>query len=219
MTPNTGSKNFGIENILGLRPLDRVEVISREALRTAADFGHMGRGNELPYWYFQHTLPDGRLEIRSPGGSEEVIGIEDVANVIPGKPIVVRVRHPQDKWNLLNANTRAESEAELAKPAIWHEALLMNITKDRWGRIDQVRVLYPNQEMRSHCASKLPAWVHDDDRHALRRITRSCAPIITPKGGASWSADAGRQSEANKRNTLARAFIAGRKTASDLAFI
>ncbi len=56
-------------NVLGLRPLDRVQINDKHEIQEMRMAPQLGYGNcDLPFLYFQRVREDGRLEVRSPGG-------------------------------------------------------------------------------------------------------------------------------------------------------
>lgn len=80
-------------SVLGLRPLDRVQINDKHEIQEMLMAPQLGYGNcDLPFLYFQRALNNGRLEVRSPGGYATTVLPEDICDIVPGKPLFLNTR-------------------------------------------------------------------------------------------------------------------------------
>lgn len=200
-----------LARILGLRPLDRIQVSSAREIAEMYMGLRPGQPAELPFMYFQRVLPDGRFELRSPGGYATNVNPAEVCDVIPGSPIMVR------------AMPRAVFEARLKLPLLdrqktpgpesYVDAYVLYIAKDRWGRVDQVFVWFADDSLNGDKPWAAP--VHGDDRRALDALRRTSLPVFSKHAGA-LSADTGVASSIRLADdtvsTFMRAALRGEKT-------
>lgn len=70
--------------LLSLRPLDLVEISSKDVIKEARYFSRMNMGASIdtPYWFFQRIDSDGAIVVASPSGYTEKIDATDISNVI-----------------------------------------------------------------------------------------------------------------------------------------
>lgn len=160
---------------------------------------------DLPYWFFQRVLEDGRLEVRSPGGFVIAVDPLDVCDVLPGMPVTVRA---MPRAVFLERLKLAPSERNgRAAESCFHEADVLHITKDRWGRVDMVVVLFRDATLNSGGPWNAP--IHPDDREALEsKANRTWMPVVSPtRGAANHSADKGVAAAVDAARHAARLFI------------
>jgi hypothetical protein len=173
--------------ILNLAPLTKVQVLTRATLNDASISLPPGRPPApLPFWYVQGQN-NGMLELMSPGGYKCNVTPQDVCDVLASEPVEVMAmpRHIFIERSSLTAKERHETHG----PHLFEPAFVASVTKDKWGRIDQVFVRFKDPQFNigaSSCASA----VDDASQKLLSEIaTRHRMPIV--KWGdrsASWSA-------------------------------
>ena len=179
---------LSLAKALGLRPLDRVQVNSKAAIEDTRLQIPVGRSApwDLPYYFFQRVAGDDQLELRSPGGCPCNVSPLDVSDVIPGTPISVRAMPRSvflERLKLRPANRTPPGDECYAK------AYVLHALKNRWGQVD-VAVAFEDDGLNSDGSFMAP--VHPDERAALAQLaTRSIMPVMTARGGASYSADRG----------------------------
>ncbi|MYM92666.1 hypothetical protein [Duganella vulcania] len=175
----------------------------------------MGYGQlELPFLFFQRVLPDGRLELRSPGGYQTYASPADVCDVIPGTMLKVRAMPRQVFLARL-----ALPHNEIGKPPgveCYASASVLYVEKDRWGRVDRTFVWFDDDEL-NDAEAAWPGPIHPDDRAAVAsQARRACMPVVTPKGGASYSASQGTAASASNAAYAARRFFEAAMQGSDV---
>lgn len=86
-----------LANALGLKPLDRVQVASKQILREA----RLGvfKPVPAPFWFFQYVRPDdGMLCVRSPSGYADYVEPLDVYDMREGNALLVQAMPKQEFW-------------------------------------------------------------------------------------------------------------------------
>jgi hypothetical protein len=181
-----------LSSALGLRPLDRVMIVSQAALREVALFGQQnGRRIEPPFWYFQYVDEDGHLVLRAPGGSVTAVSAHDVCDVIAGEPVKV-LAMPLATWRERTRLPIAERQSEPA-PACYASASVLYARRDRWGNHDYL-VRFDDPSLNSSGdGTTRTAPLSDEDHHSLQaRTRRTLMPVTSwPSRGTNWSADHG----------------------------
>lgn len=174
--------------LLGLRPLDRVQINSRREREERDMWRFMNAKPEadLPYFFVQRLLADGAIEVRSPNGGVWSIRPQEICNVIPGVPVSVRAMPRAMFVDRLRSSPPAPATDQDYRPA-----LVRYVSKDRWNRIDQVYVSFLEEGFND--ADKFASPIHPDDRAMLSSIAnRSKMPVTTAGGrGGAYSADGG----------------------------
>ncbi len=182
--------NFALSNLLGLKPLDRLQINDAHETRERRNWMRMGHQQDcdLPFYYFQRILDDARLEVCSPGGYRISIAPTDACDIIPGDPVMVRAM-PKSVFIerlKLPLNERTLPPA----PECYAEAYVMRVEKDRWSRVDRVFVSFVDPSLNQSEHFSTP--IHPDDRKALEDVARRTRmPVITQSGGANYSANQG----------------------------
>jgi len=177
-----------LARMLGLRPLDRVQLNNRDAIRDM----QLGRQvgcvmDELPYLFFQHVTDDGKLCLRTPTGYAWHAAPEDVCDVIPGEPLLVRAMTTSGFHACI---ARRVAERGNPHPQEWYApAYILHVSKDRWKRIDRTCVCFVDEALGEKPGSYRP--VHQDDlERVLERARRTQMPVLGD-GGNMLSADKG----------------------------
>lgn len=191
--------------VMGLRPLDRVQVNSRAVLaefrieqwrRTEAD---------LPWWFFQRQLPDGRLVVRSPGGFCSTIEPTDVCDVLLQEP--VRVRAMPRKTFLARLSQPLSDRGRPPEGGDYAPASVLYVVRDRWRRIDQVFVQFDDDALNDSDTYAAP--IHGQDLAGLDAVaTRVPMPVVSPNRTAPYSADKGRERAQQQVRYAAAQFLA-----------
>ncbi len=179
-------------SVLGLRPLDRVMIVSNSALREVALFGQQhGRQIDLPFWYFQYVDGDGHLVLRAPGGSVTAVSAHDVCDVIAGEPVKVMAM-PLARWLERSRLPLAERQGMPARDC-YSPASILFARRDRWGRCEYL-VRFDDASLNSPGdGTTRTAPLADDDHRSLQaRTRRTLMPVTSwPCGRANWSAEQG----------------------------
>lgn len=193
---------------LGLKPLDRLQVNSKrhvtEARHDARARGAKDLQDELPWWYFQRVLPDGRLEVRSPGGYVDAIAPEDCCDVIPCRePVHVRAL---PKARFLDTLKGPAGQGRALADEDYAMASVLYVTRDRWGRVDRVAVWFDDCAHNADCMTFAP--VHPQDHAGLEALAvRTRMPVISVRRGAPASADYGVQARRTAAGHAVRTFF------------
>lgn len=181
-----------LSHFLGLRPLDRLQINNRHEIDEAQAFSRINRFYEnridLPFYFFQRILSDGRLEVRSPGGYVTTVCVEDVCDIIPGEPITVMALPWRDA--LARMNLSPTERRCPPSPDIYREAFVLYVEKDKWGRVDRVFTWFKDLSLNADSPKNCP--ISDNDRTMLNRISkRTIMPVMNRYSNANNSADAG----------------------------
>lgn len=205
----TGIKTQGftlnLATALGLRPLDRVQVNSKEALREMRNDQHFRCTNpDLPYWFFQRVLPDGQLCLRAPGGSSCYVEPTEICDIIRGEPIEVMAMTQAKfiEWN----SARSRLGGTPPDESFYSPGYLTHVRKDRWGRLDQAWVQFHDSALNTSATFATPLHAADRERVAAL-MNRKRMPVLGNDHG-SYSADHGVQRQADADYYAARQFIA-----------
>ena len=203
-----------LANVLGLRPLDRVQVNDAHEIREMGALAQIGCKSDLPFLYFQRVREDGLLEVRSPGGYVTSLAPADVCDVRFGDPMIVRAMpHAQ-----FMTRSRLPVDQRQGRPGdeSYAPAYVLYAQKDRWGRVDQVGVWFLDPALNGDKPFHAP--VHDDDRACLaQKATRMNMPEMAYRFGAPASADKGLQRERDMANRAVRGFIKASRRGNVLA--
>ena len=176
--------------MLGLRPLDRLQINDAHENRERLSWIRMGHQQdcELPFYYFQRILADGRLEVCSPGGYLTAIDPTDACDIFRGEPVMVRAM-PKSIFIERLKLTIQERNLPLG-PESYADAYVMCVEKDRWSRVDRVFVSFVDPSLNQ--GERFSAPIHPEDRQRLNALARrTLMPVVTPKHGAGYSADHG----------------------------
>lgn len=195
-------KTINLNKALGLRPLDRVQVNDAHEIREMLLAPQLGYGHlELPFLYFQRTLDDGRLEVRSPGGYCTAVSPLDICDIVPGQPILVRAM-PRTAFLSRLKLTYQERDIPIG-PECYAEAHVLYVVKDKWGRIDQTFVWFMDESLNGEKPWCAP--IHPSDKVQLDGIRRTSMPVLG-KGG-SYTADHGLAHDRDLNRAIAEGFI------------
>lgn len=130
-------QNITLAQILDLPPLTKVQVNSKETIREASlDPTSV---DPIPWWFVQGQ-EDGRLLLMSPGGYKHAVSPHDICDVLPSEPIIVMAMPRKtflERLGLSPLQRSASYGSHLFEPA--H---VKNVTKSKWGEIDQVHVQF-----------------------------------------------------------------------------
>lgn len=197
---------INLATVLGLRPLDRLQINDRREIEEIRSWSKMGHNPiDLPFFYFQRTMPDGTLEARGTGGYAVFVSVQDVCDIIPGETITVMAL-PERKFldRLKSSRGGDHSPPDLGDYA---EAHVLYALKDRWGNPDfYVWFVDPanNTTGKPWRAILTPAERH----RILGKARRTTMPVSGQDRGAYYSADSGCQRESDYNRDVARRFIA-----------
>lgn len=188
---------------LGLRPLYRVQVLSRAALYELRNDHYRGHNSrELPFLFFQRVLDDGKLLLRSPGGATVEILPWEACNVIPAQPIEV-MAVPQGAfhaWSEWRRKPGTDMHAPHFKPGY-----LTHVMKDRWGRLDLAWVAFHDKAVNESWSFASPLSTEDHAR-VSDLMNRRRMPVLGP-GASNASADHGVDQQVGKVHHAMRHFF------------
>lgn len=201
--------------VLGLSPMDRVQVRSDKVFREAAAFLRLSispgdprrkEGVALPYWFVQATCADGRLVVRSPSGYKDYVDPLDVCDIQQGTPL--RVRAVPVARFLDSLRTFAPSGRSRFAPADFHWATVMFVSRAKRGVLDGVHVRFDDDDLNGGDRwDKVAVPIQDDDRRMLeKRARRTIMPVVS-RTSAPWSADQGLSASERKHERAVRKFI------------
>ncbi len=204
MPSNTATMARTLSFVMGLTPLDRLQINDKTAISNCQFSKRMGEtAAEQPFWFFQRIRQDGMLEVRTPTGYCDYIAIEDICDIIPGEPIIVQAMTTAAfiERNKPQHQRQAPSESDYAP------AYLLYVHKDRWGRIDSAAVDFIDPQLNIGKTTFSP--ITQADRERLEKtINRTMLPIIDPTRNASlMSADKGIKKTTALNESIAKAFI------------
>ena len=204
--------HFTLAHTLGLRPLDRVQLNSRETLREMRNDAHMGRAHEdLPFWFFQRITPDGQIEVMSPGGSTQHVRPTEICDVIKGEPIEVMAM-PEAVW-LQRARLPIGERQGPIPDSCYSHAYVRWVRKDRWNQLDQAYVTFHDEALNSSPTRNSPLM--DADRQKLQGLmSRRIMPVVGP-GSASYSANHGASKVESDARYAVSSFIHCARTGLD----
>lgn len=178
-----------LSTLLDLRPLDRVELGSRTAINDMQICSALYRGTtDLPYLFFQRTRSNGRLELRSPGGTTCTVAPSDVVDLVRGHTLVVRAM-PRATW-MARLRLPPRERQQRPGPECYADAHVLYVEKDRWGRVDRVGVWFIDPRLNDESVFQAP--IDDDDRRRVALAAkRTHMPVLGRYG--QLSADGGRR--------------------------
>lgn len=193
-----------LANLLGLRPLDRVQINSHEERQELDLWRHRNESAalDLPYFFVQRLTPTGLVEVRGPSGRCMVVGVQDICNVMRGEPITVRAM-PRSRFlerlKLFPKTAATDADYELA--------LVRYVSKDRWNRVDQVFVEFFECQL-NEGSSTFAGPIHPDDLAMLQSLAvRTRMPVTAVRrGGAAYSADVGVETQSSLASATVQAF-------------
>lgn len=200
------TKIIGLGAMLGLRPLDRLQINNAHELRELRSWQRAGNAQDcdLPYFYFQRVTEDGGLEVSSPGGYIATVPPTDICDIIPCEPIIVRAM-PRSVF-LARQKLSVRDRQQPPGPDSYADAYVMRVEKDRWGRIDRVFVSFLDPSLNESMSGSAP--IHPDDRHAIApKARRTRMPVISKGNAANWSANHGVEGKQRLHCALAKALI------------
>lgn len=192
-----------LSSVLGLRPLDRVQINNMKTIREMRLSPQMGFDCDLPFFYFQRVLADGALEVRSPSGYVTSVLPEDICDVVSGKPLVVRAM-PE---NVFLARIRLPLSERQQRPGdeCYADAYVLHVWKNKWGRVDQTYVRFVDPALNGERPKN--AVIHDDDRQLVAMHARRVTMPVISKHGGYYSADHGLAHERDLARDITSKFI------------
>lgn len=208
-----------LADALGLRPLDRVQINDARQIRESRFDAQMGyRHPDLPYWYFQRALPDGRAEVRAPSGYAANVELLDICDIVQGEPLIVRAMPRQEFARRLRLPYQERSLP--ADAQCYREAHVLCVSKDRWGRVDETYVWFTDPALNADRAWSAP--IHPEDKPLVERKARRTYMPVLGKGSANDSADHGMAAQRDMARCVSTGFLrlalrGNRATASALA--
>lgn len=156
---------------LGFQPLDRLQIADRNELGEMRRIGTAGPA-ELPFWFFQRLMPDGRIEVATTSGYVTAVSPFDVCDLRrdPEGPIVVRAM----KHDVLLRRLSARCGQALPRTVTedYAEAYVLRVTTDRWGRVDQCFVQFADPSL-NEGGRLANAPLADGERERLKGLLRS----------------------------------------------
>lgn len=178
------SGSIRLTSLLALRPLDLVQIRVRDV--ECLDRG--GR-RDWPWRFYQRPLEDGRVEVASAGGALDHVEPGDIVNWRAGTPVKVRALAPAAYRSLMSVPLHMRQSRQFHETLQWHDASVMRLEVDRWGRPDRVWVWFNDPQLNE--SKVFPARVSDDDHRALVKLTRARAPVCRATGpqGSWFSSD------------------------------
>jgi len=192
---------ISLASALGLRPLDRVQINSRETLREYWYDQGMKQPSELPFWFFQEVKADGQLLVRSPAGRTMNVNPEDICDVIPGEPILVKAM----PTSVFVERLKLQHRGEAVGPECYADAWLQYVIKDRWGRADSIAVLFLDPAHNVGKSTFNP--VGQAERERITKLARRTNMPVISGYSAAYSADHGVEAAANLNHAIVRRFI------------
>lgn len=204
--------SVSLGGVLNLARMDRVQVLSQRTIREAR-LGRIVRPGvllepEYPYWFFQCVDTEGRLVLRSPGGYMEKVDPLDVCDIQAGNPLRVRAM-PRTLFLERLSRPVTKPGVQFYVDADFYWATVMFVSKDKWGRVDRVHVLFDDDRFNDD--ERWPTFsvpVLDEDRRMLNmRARRTILPVIGARCAAGFSADHGLAAAERKHAREVRGFI------------
>ena len=205
--------------VLGLRPLDRVQINSRREITECTAFARFtNTPQDLPWWFFQRVVGD-MLEVRSPGGYAALVTPQDICDVIQSTPIRT-LAMPRANF-IARLRNRSGGSAHHDDSNAYAPASVLHATKNRWGQAE-FRVLFDDESFNDSATWIAPIATAEHARRAPLGCRRNMP--VSGSRGASYSADAGQQTRHDFHKRVATVFVqaarAGRRDiASTLAAI
>jgi len=191
-------------DVLGLRPLDRLQINDKHEINEMLMAPQLGYGHcELPFLYFQRVREDGRLEVRSPGGYATSVLPEDICDIVPGKPLLVRAM--PEKVTLSRLRLSLAERQQRPGPECYAEAYVLHVWKDKWGRVDQTFVWFIDPALNGERPKN--ASIHDDDRKRVADHARRTNMPVVSKHGGNHSADHGLAHERDLSRAVVSRFV------------
>lgn len=195
--------SMDIGGALGLRPLDRVQVVSRSALYELRNTQHRGAPlADLPHLFFQRVLEDGKLLLRAPGGATVSVHPTEACSIVRGDPIEVMAmpqKHFSEAQQWRHSNPTGEN------PAFFKPGYLTHVMKDRWGRLDMAWVAFHDKRLNESWSFANPLTAGDRERVSAL-MNRRRMPVLGP-GSAPESADHGLDQQTSKEYYASRQFF------------
>ncbi len=193
-----------ISTLLDLHPLDRLQINDKREIQEIRSWQHRyGNIQELPWFFFQRELSDGRLELRNPGGYAVAVDPVDVCDIVRGEPVIVRAMPRKvflDRLNLSIKDRQVQPSMDC-----YAEAYVLYVTKNRWGQIDAF-VWFKDESLNDE--RPIRASVHDDDRRMLSaKSRRTLMPILGGSNAANYSADFGLQHDMDYSRNVVKRFV------------
>lgn len=200
-----------LANALGLKPLDRVQVASKQVLREA----RLGvfKPVPAPFWFFQYVRPeDGMLCVRSPSGYADYVDPLDVYDMREGNALLVQAMPKQEFCRWLS-RPLAERINGSADASYYRPAHVMWAQRDKWGNAEAVVRFLDEAFNGGDRWTTYFAPLQQEDRERVRKLaTRVNMPVVSRQSAASWSADSGLKVAEQRARTAARRFIFDRTT-------
>jgi len=204
---STGNKRtVGLGKMLGLHPLDRLQINDKREIRELRSWKRMGgsQDTDLPFFYFQRVMETGLLEVSSPSGYLTYILPEDICDMIPGEPVTVRAM-PQSVF-IARLKLPLKERQGAPGPECYADANVLRIQKDRWGRVDSVFVSFVDASLNG--SSHWAAPIHPEDRPGLAaKARRTIMPVMSNSRTANHSADHGVAAQQSLQRATASALF------------
>lgn len=160
----------------------------------------------LPFAYFQFVREDGMLCVSSPGGYVMYVPPEDVCDVRPGTPILVRSMTEErfvERLKMPHGDQRLVPGDEE-----YEDAYVIRVMKDKWGRVDAVYVRFLDDKLNKKGSTFINP-VRQQDREMLNKIAnRTVMPVVNYRSAANYTADKGIQKEADTVKGITSGFFA-----------
>lgn len=193
-----------LARLLGLRPLDRVQLADRQEIREMM----MGSPTastppELPFLFFEYVTRDGHLALRSPNGYACRARPADVCDVVLGTPLVVRAM--TEAGFLAYLRRTPAQRAQPPDPGWYARAYVLHAEKDRWKQLGRTAIWFLDDAFNRDGPSYWP--LHQDDRPVVQAAMRRTRMPVLGSGRASGTADQGVMQSQRLAAATVRAFM------------
>jgi hypothetical protein len=200
------TQTMSLAKALGLKPLDRVLVASKHALREANAFHQLGyrKAVELPYWFYQGVREDGMLRLMAPNGYVDYVDPLEVQDLIPGEPIKV-MAIPRE---FFLARLKLPLAERVAAPGDeWYrEGSIMHAQRDRWGGF-AYRIWFDDERFNGEHSDTFTPTLKDGEERRVKPLTRRHRMPVAWRGSGPSSAEHGVANAATKVERVVGSFI------------
>lgn len=128
---------MSLASVLGLRPLDRLQVSNSLTIREFRNEAHFGGGlapeSDLPFWYFRRVVGD-QLEVSSPGGYVCRVAPSEVCVILPGTvvPVMAMTKSQFLAWGNLSSSAK-NTISDDKKASFYSAAYVIGAQQGRFG--------------------------------------------------------------------------------------
>ena len=201
---------INLAKVLGLQPLDRLQLSNAQSLRRFRDEAHMTRTGprqsaapDLPYWFFRRIVGD-ELEVSSPSGYVARISPSEVCDILKGFPVCVlaMTKSSYVAWNSLLPAQRREKFTQGATNDYYSPAKIIGAQKGVFGF--SFEVLFDDEALNADRSTFSPL-TDESQKFAVAHAKSTIMPI---SGGFGYSADKGVALGRDKAQAMAKAFYA-----------